>query len=123
MSHCAMVTGKWQQILYGEINQCVCETFENALSGKYDYDRFCPEFIDREQFKQRRATDGYIRLCWSFGCNGIDYLYSVEKEPMAKAIHNAVVFNDFTLSDNLHIKLHYLNKYKNITKAIHVGQI
>jgi 16S rRNA G966 N2-methylase RsmD len=36
-----------------------------------------------------------IKVLWSFGNNGRDYLFSKKIEPYKKSLHNAIVFNDF----------------------------
>ena len=38
-----------------------------------------------------------IKICWSFGNNGKNYLYSREIETWKKALHYARVFKDFSL--------------------------
>lgn len=73
ISHCAMLSDKWDSVLYNEINPVVADTFRKATSGYYR--NFKPEWISREEFNDRKSSDGYIRLCWSFGNNGCDYLY------------------------------------------------
>lgn len=49
-----------------------------------------------------------MAMCWSFGNNGMDYLYSKELEAIKKAAHMAVVFGDYTLADEMGMNLHYL---------------
>lgn len=79
-------------IHYNEIDGNVCKLFQDALAGKYSYDRFLPEWVSRDEFNARKNSDGYIQQIWSFGNNGRDYLFSKELEPYKRSMHQAVVF-------------------------------
>lgn len=96
ITHCAMVEHpeKWGSFLCSDIDPLLKPLLEDAIAGKYSYDNFKPEWISREEFHKRKHTDGYIKWCWSFGNNGNDYLYGREKEPVKKAVHQYIVFNE-----------------------------
>lgn len=66
----------------------------DAIGGKYDYAKFRPVFITRDDFFQRKDFDGYAKWIWSFGNNGKDYLFSREVESLKKAVHDYVVLGD-----------------------------
>ena len=71
----------------------MCPTlFIDALNGKYENDT---RWISREDFFRLRDTDPFVAIVWSFGNNMRDYLYSVEIEPLKRAIHYAVFFDDY----------------------------
>ena len=97
MSHCALLSKKWNKVYYNELNPLLPELIQKALSGVYNPETFKPEWITREKFKELKNKDGYIKYCWSFGTNGRHYLYSKEIEHWKKALHYARVFNDFSL--------------------------
>lgn len=94
MSHCAALSGKYEAVYYNEINPLVVDCFRKAIAGGYKKET---RWISREDFKKNKDVDGYVKLCWSFGNNGMNYLYSVEIEPWKKALHYARVFNDYSL--------------------------
>ena len=56
--------------------------------------------VSREEFEQMRTkTDSLsvaMCICFSFGNNNRDYAYSRELEPRKKALHYAVVFEDYS---------------------------
>lgn len=94
MSHCAALSGKYEEIYYNEINPLVVDCFRKAIAGGYKNET---RWISREDFKRLKNVDGYVKLCWSFGNNGRNYMYSAEIEPWKKALHYARVFNDYSL--------------------------
>lgn len=94
MTHCAMLSGKYEEFYYNELNPLVVDMIKKAISGEYKNER---RWIDRETFFNLKDTDGYIKYCWSFGTKGDAYLYSKEIEPWKKALHYARVFNDYSL--------------------------
>lgn len=80
---------------YNEIRPGLCALIKDAIDGKYNYKIFNPEFVDRETFFSRKEKEPYIKICWSFGNNGKNYIFSKEIEPYKKSMHQAVVFNEF----------------------------
>lgn len=94
MTHCAALSGKYEEVYYNELNPLVADCFRKAIAGDYKNET---RWISREDFKRLKDVDGYVRLCWSFGNNGQDYMYSAEIEPWKKALHYARVFNDYSL--------------------------
>lgn len=94
MTHCAMLSGKYEEFYYNELNPLVVDMIKKAISGEYKNER---RWIDRETFYNLKDTDGYVKLCWSFGNNGGYYLYAKEIEPWKKALHYARVLGDCSL--------------------------
>ena len=93
----------YKTFTYNEIQAGIGNLIEDAISGKYSYQNFKPEFITRERFRELRDKDAYVKMCWSFGCNGKDYLFNPEIERIKHEIHNAVVFNRFSDLAKLHL--------------------
>ena len=93
ISHCALLSGKWKHILYNDIDPLLPELIRNAISGNYSYERFIPEFISREQFFEKKDTDGYIKFCWSFSNDGKTYLFGKDVEQIKKSGHEWVFHN------------------------------
>ena len=102
ISHCAIHTDKWDIVLYNELNPVVADTFKKAITGYYSYDNFKPVWISRDEFNAEKDTDGYIRLCWSFGNNGKNYLFGRNKEAVKKSLFQYVVEN---VKDKLAVKI------------------
>lgn len=94
MTHCAMLSGKYEEFYYNELNPLVVDMIKKAIAGEYKNER---RWIDRETFYNLKDTDGYVKLCWSFGNNGGNYLYAKEIEPWKKALHYARVLGDCSL--------------------------
>lgn len=92
MSHCARLSNKWKVVLYNELNPLLPPLITNALLGKFNYNRFKPEFVSREEFYKRKEKDGYTRYIWSFGNAGKEYLFGAANEPLKKEAHDFVVF-------------------------------
>ena len=96
MSHCALLSGKYESVFYNEINPLVVELIRKAINGDYNYDRFKPEFITREKFFELKDKDGYVAYIWSFGNIGRTYFFGKDIEKHKQSLHNAVVFEDYS---------------------------
>lgn len=94
ISHCAVLSGKWQNVLYNEYNPLLVDLIKKAINGDYKNEK---RWISREYFFRLKEKDGYIKYCWSFSCAGNNYLYSKESEPWKKALYYARVLGDTSL--------------------------
>ena len=92
VSHAALLRRKFKHIHINDLNWMCPTLFIDALNGKYENDT---RWISREDFFRLRDTDPFVAIVWSFGNNMRDYLYSVEIEPLKRAIHYAVFFDDY----------------------------
>ena len=101
ISHCAVLSGKWQKVLYNEYNPLLVDLIKKAINGDYQNEK---RWISREDFFKLKEQDGYIKYCWSFSCAGNCYLYSKEVEPWKKALHYARDLGDTSLFAELEIK-------------------
>jgi site-specific DNA-adenine methylase len=93
VTHAALLSGKWNHIVANDIGDGP-QLFMDAVHGKYANEK---RWISREDFHRLKDSDPYVSLCWSFGNNRRDYLYSKEIEPWKKALHYARVFGDTSL--------------------------
>ena len=93
VTHAALLSGKWNRIIANDIGDAP-QLFMDAVHGKYANEK---RWISREDFHRLKDSDTYVSLCWSFGNNRRDYLYSKEIEPWKKALHYARVFGDTSL--------------------------
>lgn len=92
VSHAALLCHKFKTIHINDINWMCPELFVVALDGKCVDEK---RWISREDFYKLKDTDPYVAIVWSFGNNMRDYLYSREREPLKRAIHYALVFDDY----------------------------
>lgn len=100
VTHCAMLKSKFNTYTINDIFR-MTDLFTDAISGKYADER---RWISREDFFRLKDNDEYVRICWSFGNKGANYLYSKEIEPWKKALHHARVYGDFSLMEEFGIR-------------------
>ncbi len=117
MSHCAVLSGRYEEVLYNEINTLLLDLFRKTINGDYNYEKFIPKFITREDFFKLKDTDGYTKYIWSFGNNGKAYLFGKNIECFKKQAHNFVLFNDKEGLDFL--ENHYKDSYWWFIKEIY----
>ena len=92
VTHAAMLSGRYKRYIVNDVEPMMPKTFSKAIQGGYrDEDRW----ISREDFFRMKAEDEYTAICFSFGNNLRNYLYSRTIEPYKKACHYAIVFNDW----------------------------
>ena len=92
VTHAAMLSGRYKRYIVNDVEPMMPKTFAKAIQGGYrDEDRW----ISREDFFRMKAEDEYTAICFSFGNNLRNYLYSRTIEPYKKACHYAIVFNDW----------------------------
>ena len=93
VTHAAMLSGKWEHFIMNDIDARLPELFKDCAFGKHTIKNH-PEWISRQEFHERKADDAYIALVWSFGNNGIDYLYGEDIEEFKHAYHKAVFYGE-----------------------------
>ena len=98
VAHCALTKGRYEHVHINDINEMMPKAFVKALQGGFDNE---DRWISREEFFRLKDTDPYVALCFSFGNNLKDYCYGKDIEPMKKALHYAIFFNSYELSDAL----------------------
>ena len=89
MSHAALLSGKYEQVFYNELNPLLPKLIKDALAGKYANER---RWISREDFSRLKDVDGYVRYIWSFGNQGYGYLFGKDQEHIKKLGHDFVCF-------------------------------
>lgn len=103
ISHCALLSGKYKYVHYNELNPLIAKAFKMAVNGEFKNEN---RWISREDFFKLKDIDPYVSLCFSFGNNANKgYCYSRENEPLKKAVHYAICFNDFSLLKELNIHI------------------
>jgi hypothetical protein len=106
---------RYKHFHYNEIKADVVDIVKRAISGKFNYSRFKPAWVSREEFYARKETDVYIRCIWSFGNNQSSYLFGPDIEAYKGSMHQAVVFDEF---DDLAKKTLGFDKWPAIAKTI-----
>ena len=97
ITHCALLSCKWQSILYNDINEQLGTLFRDAILGNLTKEKR-PDlyrWISREEFFKVKGNDMAIAMCFSFGNGNRTYCYGKELEPYKKACHMAIVFDDW----------------------------
>ncbi len=100
MTHYGMLHNKFEKFIINDINPMCPTLFVDAINGKFKNET---RWISREDFLN--SNEPYVKFVWSFGNNLIGYMYSKEIEPWKKALHYARVFDDFSLFEEMGIKL------------------
>jgi site-specific DNA-adenine methylase len=85
----------FKEFHYNEIKSDVVDLVRRSIQGKFNYDVFKPEWISKDEFHSRKASDAFVRVCWSFGNDQKNYLFGQDIEPYKRSVHQAVVFNEF----------------------------
>ena len=98
ISHCALLSGKYDYVHYNELNPLVFKAFKMAINGEFKNEN---RWISREDFERLKDTDPYVACCFSFGNDFKTYCYAIDREPFKKAVHYSIFFDDNSL----------LNKY------------
>lgn len=102
ITHRALIENRWKNYVINDIDSRCPKLFLDGINGKFKNET---RWISREDFFKLKDNDGYVAFCWSFGNNGNGYLFSKEIEPWKKALHYARVFDDFSLFEEMGIKL------------------
>ena len=98
IAHCALIKGKYGHVHINDINPMMPQAFVKALQGDFDDE---DRWISREDFFRLKDTDPYVAICFSFGNDLKTYCYGKEVEPLKKALHYAIFFDSYELSDAL----------------------
>lgn len=97
ITHCALLSGKYEFVHYNEFNPLVFKTFKMSVDGEFKGEA---RWISRDDFKRLKDTDPYVACCFSFGNDFKTYAYGKNCEPFKKAVHYSIVFDDNSLLNN-----------------------
>ena len=92
ITHRALLSQKWQTVIANDINGKYPQLFADAMHGQYRDEK---RWISREDFERLKSKDAFVACCWSFGNKLKCYMYSKAIEPYKRALHYAIVFDDF----------------------------
>ena len=94
MSHCALLSGKYEFVHYNEFNPLVFKAFKMAINGEFKNEN---RWISKEDFERLKDSDPYVACCFSFGNSFRTYAYNSETEKFKKAVHYSIFFDDNSL--------------------------
>ena len=107
VTHRMLQLGTFERYFASDINKMPVNLFANCFYG----DIPDPRWVEREDFEALKTSNPYVACCYSFGGDWSSYLYSKEKEPIQRALHLAVVDDDFTETNKLGIDIEYLTAF------------
>lgn len=112
------------KVIANDLNHYVIALYNAIINKNKDFEERKYEWVSREQFEDVRDNPdkyedwwvGFVSIIWSFGNRGATYMYGKDIEDDKQAVHQALVFNDFSFYDNNFITKKYLISKK--TRAI-----
>ena len=107
ITHCGMLSGKWNEFLYNDINPLITKLFMDAAHGKYHDEK---RVITRQDFENEKDSDGYVKYIWSFGNNGLAYLWGKDIEELKCTASHALL--DETLNERRIAYMHFMKMVK-----------
>ena len=92
ITHCAMLSNKWNSFLYNDLNSMITSLFMDAVKGKYHDEK---RIITVDDFNSLKDTDAYVKYIWSFGNAGDSYLWGKDIRDLNSG--NLKLLNQFKL--------------------------
>lgn len=89
ITHCALLKNKYKKIIINDINKQVPDFFIECINGLHTVEKHT-EWVSREKFFTEKEDNILIKLLWSFGNNGYDYLYGRNIEEYKKSLHECI---------------------------------
>ena len=89
ITHCALLQNKYKKIIINDINDQLPKFFVECINGLHTVEKHT-EWVSREKFFAEKESDILIKLLWSFGNNGCDYLYGRNIEEYKRSLHECV---------------------------------
>ncbi len=96
ITHAALLSGKWRKVVANDIDGDMPRFFLHCANGGMRGEN---RWISHEDFHRLKDEDIYVRIAWSFGSDQRTYLYGEDLEPWKKALFRALVFRDYSLTD------------------------
>lgn len=101
ITHAGLFTNKFKTIHANDLNPA-SKLFIDSAKGKYHNET---RWISRQDFERLKDKEPYVAYVWSFGNNMKGYLYSPQNERIKKALWQAIIFNDYSLADEIGIPI------------------
>ena len=109
ITHCALVSGKYNHIHANDIQVKYPQLFYDAAHGKYKNEN---RVITRDEFFMFKDSDAIVSLCWSFGNDRSTYLWDRNIEEVKQAACK-VIMSDDMINRRLYFR-EFINKLKSI---------
>lgn len=93
ITHAAMLSGKYKNFFANDIIGGNPVLFKECAAGRHTVENHM-EWISRRAFFERKASETWVNLCYSFGNGGKNYAYAAEIEPWRRALHFARVLGN-----------------------------
>lgn len=104
MSEVALLSDKYNEVLYNDVDPLVVEYVRNAINGVYNDKKYL-RWVSREEFDKMKNKDPFIAYAWSFGTHGKEYCISKKDEEIRCAEHNLIIKGESSvLLDNRYDK-------------------
>lgn len=107
VTHRMLMLGQFKNYFMSDANPLPISLFGDCVKNNVPE----PRWVSRDEFKANKHKDAYAACCYCFGGDWETYLYAKAKEPTQKAIHQALVYDDFSELD-LFVDLSFLKDIK-----------
>lgn len=115
ITHCALTQNNFKNYYANDLNNLVAKAFKMAINGDFKNET---RWINHEEFNKLKDVDPYVACCFSFGNDFQSYAYGKEIESYKKALHYAIVFQDYALMNEIfpNIDFTFLNNIKDVNE-------
>lgn len=114
ITHCALVSGKYNHIHANDIQVKYPQLFYDAAHGKYRNEN---RVITRDEFFMFKYTDALVELCWSFGNGRTTYLWDKNIEDVKQAACKVIMCDDM-----INRRLYFYEFIKKLKSIMFVDQ-
>lgn len=98
ITHYQLLQNQYKNYYANDFNPLVVKAFDMAIHGKF---RNETRWISHEEFDKLKNIDPYVAFCFSFGNDLKSYAYGKDVEPYKKALHYAIVFQEYELLNEI----------------------
>ena len=115
ITHYQLLQNQYKNYYANDFNPLVVKAFNMAIHGKFKNET---RWISHEEFDKLKNTDPYVAFCFSFGNDLKSYAYGKDVEPYKKALHYAIVFQDYKLLNEIFkdVDFTFLDKIDHVDK-------
>lgn len=99
VTHAAMLSQKYKRFIVNDIDGRGADVFYRAAHGE----QVPTEWVSRDEFHERKLSDSFVAVIWSFNNDMNTYIYGAETEEMKRAIHIAITEDDYAECEKLGI--------------------
>ena len=112
ITHCAMAPhdrfqtnyGMFKNYIMNDVNSLIVKAIKMAFNGEFKNET---RWINKKEFMKLKDTDPYVAICFSFSNNLVEYMYNNEIAKYKKAMHYAIMFNNWVYFRKLFSKEMY----------------